>query len=206
MSTMTDTMEVATAVNYFDPSQEKSNTRLAQGVYPAHIIKCESVVRPIKGKFKARIYNFRVKVAHEVADRHYQIEDISGVMKDVNPSDYIDREVRSVGIFFFLTPELGDDFKANSGGNRKFMDTVEALGVDCPEIEVEIDGEKRMVKSLPSLEHSDFLGKPVLASVGMGKPWTDKLTGIERQAYEVKSINLWEEGTSVDVEAAELPF
>ena len=205
MSTMTDTMEVATAVNYFDPSQEKTNTRLAQGVYPAHIIKCDSVVRPIKGMFQARIYNFRVKVAREAADRHYQIEDISGVMKDVNSADYIDREVRSVGIFFFLTPEIGDDFKANSGGNRKFMDTVEALGVDCPEIEVEIDGEKRMVKSLPSLEHSDFLGKPVLANIGLGKPWkgTD---GIERQAYEVKSINLWEEGVSVDVEAAELPF
>ena len=158
MSTMTDTMEAATAVNYFDPSQEKVNTRLAQGVYPAHIIKCDSVVRPIKGMFKARIYNFRVKVANEVTERHYQIEGISGAMEDVTSSDYIGREVRSVGIFFFLTPEIGDDFKANSGGNRKFMDTVEALGVDCPEIEVEIDGEKRMVKSLPSLEHSDFLG------------------------------------------------
>ena len=205
MSTMTDTMQTATAVNYFDPSQEKANTRLAQGVYPAHIIKCDSVVRPIKGMFKARIYNFRVKVAHEVVDRHYQIEDISGVMKDVNSADYIGREVRSVGIFFFLTPEIGDDFKANSGGNRKFMDTVEALGVDCHEIEVEIDGEKRMVKSLPSLEHSDFLGKPVLANIGLGKPWkgTD---GIERQHYEVKSINLWKEGAHIDVEAAELPF
>ena len=205
MSTMTDTMQTATAVNYFDPSQEKTNTRLAQGVYPAHIIKCDSVERPIKGKFKARIYNFRIKIANEVVDRHYQIEDISGVMKDVNSADYIGREVRSAGIFFFLTPDIGDDFKTNSGGNRKFMDTVEALGVSCPEIEVEIDGEKRMVKSLPNLEHSDFLGKPVLANIGLGKPWkgTD---GVERQSHEVKSINLWEEGASVDVEAAELPF
>ena len=203
MSTMTDTMETATSVNYFDPSQEKANTRLAQGVYPAHIIKCDSVERPIKGKFKARIYNFRVKIANEVVDRHYQIEDISGVMKDVNSADYIGREVRSAGIFFFLTPDIGDDFEANSGGNRKFMDTVEALGVPCPEIEVEIDGEKRMVKSLPSLEHSDFLGKPVLANIGLGKPWkgTD---GVERQSHEVKSINLWEEGTYVETE--KLPF
>ena len=203
MSTMTDTIEVATAVNFFDPSQEKTNTRLAQGVYPAHIIKCDSVVRPIKGMFKARIYNFRVQVANEVTERNYQIEDIGGIMTDVNSADYIGREVRSVGIFFFLTPEIGDDFKANSGGNRKFMDTVEALGVDCPEIEVEIDGEKRMVKSLPSLEHSDFLGKPVLANIGLGKPWTAS-DGIERQAHEVKSINLWEEGTHVETE--KLPF
>ena len=104
MSTMTDTMQTATSVNYFDPSQEKTNTRLAQGVYPAHIIKCDSVVRPIKGMFKARIYNFRVKVANEVTGRNYQIEDIGGIMTDVNSSDYIGREVRSVGIFFFLLP------------------------------------------------------------------------------------------------------
>ena len=203
MSTMTDTMATATAVNYFDPSQEKTNTRLAQGVYPAHIIKCDSVERPIKGKFKARIYNFRIKIANEVTTRHYQIEDISGVLTDVNSADYIGREVRSAGIFFFLTPDIGDDFEANSGGNRKFMDTVEALGVSCPEIEVEIDGEKRMVKSLPNLEHSDFLGKPVLANIGLGKPWkgTD---GIERQSHEVKSINIWEEGSYVETE--KLPF
>ena len=203
MSTMTDTMETATAVNYFDPSQEKVNTRLAQGVYPAHIIKCDSVVRPIKGVYKARIYNFRVKVANEVTERHYQIEGISGAMEDVTSSDYIGREVRSAGTFFFLTPQIGDDFKANSGGNRKFMDTVEALGVECQEIEVEIDGAKRMVKSLPVLEDSDFLGKPVLANIGLGKPWkgTD---GIERQSYEVKSINLWEEGAYVETE--KLPF
>jgi len=203
MSTMTDTIDVATAVNYFDPSQEKTNTRLAQGVYPAHIIKCDSVERPIKGKFKARIYNFRIKIANEVTTRHYQIEDISGILTDVNSADYIGREVRSAGIFFFLTPDIGDDFEANSGGNRKFMDTVEALGVPCPEIEVEIDGEKRMVKSLPNLEHSDFLGKPVLANIGLGKPWkgTD---GIERQSHEVKSINLWEEGSYVETE--KLPF
>ena len=203
MSTMTDTMATATAVNYFDPSQEKTNTRLAQGVYPAHIIKCDSVERPIKGKFKARIYNFRIKIANEVTTRHYQIEDISGILTDVNSADYIGREVRSAGIFFFLTPEIGDDFEANSGGNRKFMDTVEALGVSCPEIEVEIDGEKRMVKSLPNLEHSDFLGKPVLANIGLGKPWkgTD---GVERQSHEVKSINLWEEGSYVETE--KLPF
>ena len=203
MSTMTDTMATATAVNYFDPSQEKTNTRLAQGVYPAHIIKCDSVERPIKNKFKARIYNFRIKIANEVATRHYQIEDISGILTDVNSADYIGREVRSAGIFFFLTPEIGDDFEANSGGNRKFMDTVEALGGPCPEIEIEVDGEKRTVKSLPNLEHSDFLGKPVLANIGLGKPWkgTD---GIERQSHEVKSINIWEEGSYVETE--KLPF
>ncbi len=205
MSTMTEVAEATTTVNFFDPLQEKATTRLAQGIYPAHVIKCESVVRPVKGKYKARIFNYRVKVHTAVSDRHYQIEDIDGTMKDVDSHNYVGREIRSSGVFFFLTPELGDDFKANPGGNRKFMETVEALGIDCPEVEVNIDGEKRMVKSLPVLDHHDFLGKPVHANVGLGKPWkgTD---GVERQTHEVKSINKWEEGTTIDVEAEDLPF
>ena len=205
MSTMTEVAGATKVNHYFDPSQEQSKTRLAQGVYPGHIIKCDSVVRPVKNKHKARIFNYRIKVDKSVASRHYQIEDIDGTMKDVDASNYTGREIRSQGVFFFLTPDVGDDFEANPGGNRKFMETVEALGVSCPEIEIDVDGEKRMVKTLPDLHESAFLGVPVLANVGLGRPWkgTD---GVERQSFEVKSINTWEEGTKVDVEASELPF
>ena len=71
--------------------------------------------------------------------------------------------------------------------------------------DLEVDGEKRTVKTLPDVHESAFLGCPVTATVGLGKPWkgTD---GVERQSFEVKSITLWEEGTKVDVEADELPF
>lgn len=202
---MTEVAGTATANHYFDPSQEQSTTRLAQGIYPAHIIKCVTMVKPVKGKYKARIFNYRIKVHKSVATRHYQIEDIDGAMKDVDASGYIGREIRSQGVFFFLTPDVGDDFEANTGGNRKFMETAEALGVECPEIEIDVDGEKRMVKTLPDLHESAFLGMPVLANVGLGRPWkgTD---GIERQSFEVKSINKWDEGTKIDVEASELPF
>ena len=103
---MSTVAEVATdsTGNYYDPSQEKSYTRLAKGVYPAHIIKCETVVRPIKNKYKACIYNYRIKV-HASADQHtYQIEDIDGTMKDVSGAEYVGREIRSQGIFLFLTP------------------------------------------------------------------------------------------------------
>ena len=202
---MTEVAGTTTTNHYFDPSQEQSTTRLAQGIYPAHIIKCVTMVKPVKGKYKARIFNYRIKVHKSVATRHYQIEDIDGAMKDVDASGYIGREIRSQGVFFFLTPDVGDDFEANTGGNRKFMETAEALGVECPEIEIDVDGEKRMVKTLPDLHESAFLGMPVLANVGLGRPWkgTD---GIERQSFEVKSINKWDEGTKIDVEASELPF
>ena len=205
MSTMTEVANKTANHHYFDPSQEQSTTKLTQGVYPAHVIKCESVVRPVKGKYKARIFNYHVKVHESVTKRHYQVENIEGAMKDVDASGYIGREIRSAGVFFFLTPDAGDDFQANTGGNRKFMETVEALGVECPEIEIEVDGEKRTVKTLPDLHESAFLGVPVLANVGLGKPWkgTD---GVERQSFEVKSIDTWEEGTKIDVDTEELPF
>ena len=206
MSTMSDVADATTGmVNYFDPSQEQSKVKLAQGVYPAHIVKCDRVTRDVRNKHKADIYNFRIKIDKSVAKKSYQIEDIAGDMVQVDGSNYIGREIRSQGIFFFLTPDAGDGFEAHPGGNRKYMETILALGVECPEVEVDIDGEKRMVKSLPHLDTSDFLGRPVLAVVGLGKPWkgTD---GVARQSFEVKSIDKWEEGEKVDVEAEELPF
>ena len=125
--------------------------------------------------------------------------------KKFDGNNYIGREVRSSGIFFFIAPDVGDDFEANPGGNRKYMDTVMALGVNCPDVEVDIDGEKKMVKSLPHLDTNDFLGVPVLATIGLGKPWkgTD---GVERKSFEVKTIDKWEEGEKVDVELEDLPF
>ena len=199
--------EVATndVVNYFDPSLEQSTTRLALGVYPAHIIKCDVANRPVRGKYQADIYNFRIKIHDSVTTKTYQIEDIDGSMKHIEGHHYIGREVRSAGIFFFCTPGVGDDFEAHPGGNRKYMETVEALGVDCPELELDVDGEKKMVKSLPHLETSDFLGVPVLATLGLGKPW-ERTDGIARASFEVKSINKWEEGVKIDVELEKLPF
>ena len=205
MSSVNEVMGSTGVVNYFDPSQEQSKVRLSAGIYPAHIIKCDRATRSVRNKYKADIYNFRIKIDDSVSTKTYQIEDINGAMKQVDGSNYIGREVRSSGIFFFMTPDVGDDFEANPGGNRKYMDTVLALGVDCPEVEVDIDGEKKMVKSLPHLEPNDFLGVPVIATVGLGKPWkgTD---GVDRQSFEVKSIDKWEEGIKKDVEAEDLPF
>ena len=205
MSTMTEVATGGGMVNYFDPSLEQSTTRLALDIYPAHVIKCVKVTRPVRTKHKADIYNFHVKVHDSVAKKSYQIEDINGIMTQVDGNNYVGREVRSTGIFFFLSPDVGDDFEAHPGGNRKYMETVIALGIDCPETEIDVGGEKKLVKSLPHLNPSEFLGRPVLATVGLGKAWkgTD---GIERQAHEVKSIEKWEDGAKIDVESEALPF
>ena len=205
MSSMSEVAGSTSVQHYFDASQEQSKVRLAQGVYPAHIVKCDSTVRSVMNKYKARIFNFRIKVHDSVSKMNYKIEDIDGSFKDVEGSNYIGREIRSQGVFFFLTPDVGDDFKANPGGNRKFMETLEAIGVECPEIEIDVDGEKRRVKTLPDIDESAFLGAPVLANVDLGKPWKGS-DGVERQSFEVKSVDKWEQGAKIDVETAELPF
>ena len=175
MSTMTEVASKELA-NYFDPSLEQSAVRLALGVYPAHITHCDKITRPVRGKYQADIYNFKIKIHDSVATKTYQIEEIDGSMKNVEGSHYIGREVRrSTGIFFFLTPDLGDEFEAHPGGNRKYMEVVMSLGIKCPEIEVDVDGEKKKVKSLPHLETNAFLGVPVLATIGLGKPWREQM-------------------------------
>ena len=204
MSTMTEVAGTTTTNHYFDPSQEQSTTKLAQGVYPANIIKCVTIVKPIKGKYKARIFNYRVKVHQSVATRHYQVEDIDGAMKDVDASGYIGREIRSSGVFFFLTPEAGDDFEANPGGNDKYLRFCESIGIDCPEIEVEIDGEKRMVKTLPELEPSDIIGKPLMSYIDLS-PWKDK-EGNQRSSMNVKNFDKWSDGSTRDIGLEDLPF
>jgi len=208
MSTMTEVANATTAkVNFYDPSQDKKTTRLASGVYPCHVIECESktIEKKIKGKYKAMVFNYKVEVHESVSGKVYHIQDIDGSMKEVPGSDYIGRVIKSAGIFFFLTPDVGDDFEANSGGNKRYMDTAIALGVDCPEIEIVVDGKRRMVKTLPNLTKANFIGKPVMASVDMGRSYTDK-NGIERFPFEVKSIEQWNEGETRDVEVEVLPF
>ena len=204
---MSTVAEVSTngIASFFDPSQEQSRVRLSQGVYPAHIVKCVVKECPVKNKYKARIFNFTVKIDKDVANNTYKIEGIDGNLESVEGSNYIDREVRSQGIFYFLTPDVGDSFEAHAGGNRKYMETAEALGINCPEVEVEIDGKQRRVTSLPNLTKADFLGKPVLATLGLGKPWKGS-DGVERQSFEVKSIDKWEKGEKIDVELEDLPF
>jgi hypothetical protein len=126
-------------------------------------------------------------------------------MVEHNGSVYADKEVRSNGVFHFIAPTEFDEFSANPGGNKKYFDLVQALGVPCKETKVEVDGKEKTIYELPNLEVSDMVGKPVIATLNFGKPWkgTD---GVERKSLEVKHVVKWEGGEIVDVEAEDLPF
>ena len=63
-----------------------------------------------------------------------------------------------------------------------------------------------MVKSLPMLEESDLLGKPVIAVVGEGDKYTNK-NGKEVTPKEVKFVKAWKDGHIKEITSdADIPF
>ena len=103
----------------------------------------------------------------------------------------------------FLTPKPGDDFEANNGANERYLRFCETIWVNCPEVEVDVDGEKRMVKQFPELTDSEFIGKPILGFIDTEEYVID---GETRTSYKVKDFTDWKDGKVKDFELADLPF
>ena len=75
--------------------------------------------------------------------------------------------------------------------------------MECPEIEVDVDGEKRMVKQFPELTESEIKGSPILGFIDTQEYVQDGQTKI---SYKVKDFSEWAEGKKKDFELADLPF
>ena len=100
------------------------------------------------------------------------------------------------GIFMFLNPQPGDSFKANNGGNEKYLAFCEAIKINCPEIEVDVDGEKRMVKQFPELSEDEIVGSPIRGFVDI-EEYKDK-DGETRKSFKVKHFSDWADGKKDD--------
>ena len=77
------------------------------------------------------------------------------------------------------------------------------MRVECPEVEVEIDGEKRMVKQFPELTDSDLSGKPIMGFIDIEEYVKD---GETRTSYKVKDFTSWSDGKVKDFAVDDLPF
>ena len=84
---MSTTDEVINEVSTFFEDTTKTDTHtngearksgLVEGEYLGHITNARSIIRPVLGKYQARIYNFDVIVAQENKGMTYQYEDITG--------------------------------------------------------------------------------------------------------------------------------
>jgi hypothetical protein len=188
--------------NYYDASEKRSNKPVPTGWFASHISKM-TVKRDvvIKNKWMANIYNFYIEISDEAKHREYDIEQEDGTVQVGSGSEFVGRTVRSNGIFNFIAK---GDYPVNSGGNDKYLEFCEVIGVECPDMELEVNGEKRTVKVLPEIDESDVLGKAVNVFIDTGKPYTNN-DGIEVTPRIVRTFSEWANGETKDIEAP-LPF
>ena len=153
---------------------------------------------PVRGKYKAKVYNIIYEIAEECSKHKYTTEN-----GEINGSAFVGKEIYAIGIFMFLNPKPGDTFESNNGANEKYLRFCETINVACPEMEVDIDGEKRMVKQFPELKESEIKGKPILGYIDTVPYVKD---GENRISYKVKDFSAWVDGKVKDFELADLPF
>ena len=199
--------------NYYDP--DLVDAGFVEGIYPAHIVKLESKSDIIvKQKHLAIIYNLTLRVAPDVTSYTYTSITDDGEKK-IKGDNYIGKEIKSSGLFFFITPTKSTHrhLFPNAGGNRRYYEFLRMIGVECPEKSIEIAGStkakplKKKLPVLPYLSLSDVMGKPVLAVVRKSE-WegTDK-DGNPAKFHTHKAFNFepWLDGQDLDIEEA-LPF
>jgi|TARA_R110002012_G_scaffold94751_1_gene229443 hypothetical protein len=179
---------------------------LVSGDYLGHIVQVNSkVVDVLKGKYKARVYDYFVEVAPEnkINKYTYTRYDDDKVV-DTDGSAYVGYKFKG-SIFKYLEPGEGDTFESRSEFNKYYMWFCEACGIECPTITTKIDGEEMEVKSLPEINMESLVGTPVQGVIGKGKTWTDS-DGKERTPWVVKFVRNWKDGQKKEMTDEDIPF
>ena len=216
---MSTTDEVINEVSTFFEDTTKTDTHtnngelrktgLVEGEYLGHIANARSIVRPVLGKFQARIYNFDVIVAQENKGMTYQYEDITGKHVTLTGEQFIDRKLIAKGVFKFLDPQEGDDFEGNPTENNKYTRFCETVGLTLKEETRTIDGKETTVKLLPTLIPEQMLGRPVTAVLKKIKDkWTNNKGETMHYSWRVSYVKPWENGQlrEMTVNEDDLPF
>ena len=198
MATVTETINIGETTNmhYYDPKDNEYVSLIPKQLYPMHAKKVDIRTVDVKGKYKAKVYNIVYQIAEECAKMTFLAD-----QGEANGSPFVGKQVYSTGIFMFLNPQAGDTFEANNGANERYLRFCETINVDCPEIEVNIDGEIRMVKQFPELTKDDIIGKPLNGFIDTQEYMKDGETKI---SYKVKDFSIWKEGKLKNLD--DLPF
>jgi hypothetical protein len=181
-------------MNYYDPKENQRVSLIPKQLYPMHCKEVTTRVVDVKGKYKAKVYNIVYEIAEECGKMTFLAD-----QGEVNGQPFVGKKVYGIGIFMFLNPKVGETFEANNGANERYLRFCETIKVDCPEIEVDIDGEKRMVKQFPELTDSEIKGSPIMGYIDIQEYIKD---GETKMSYKVKDFSDWAEGKKKD----DLPF
>ena len=187
-----------TNMHYYDPKENKYVSLIPKQLYPMNAKKVDTRIVDVRGKYKAKVYNIIYEIAGECAKKAFVTE-----RGEVSGESFVGKEVYGTGVFMFLNPQAGDTFEANNGGNERYLQFCEVIRIECPEIEVDVEGEKRMVKQFPELTESDIVGKPLLGFIDTQEYVKD---GVAKISYKVKDFSAWSDGKVKDFELAGLPF
>ena len=187
------------------PKQENKFIPAVPGTYVGHIVEVKSNVYDVKGgEYKARIYNFYVELSKENEGNQY---DVSGHGK-VDGKEFVGRKLRSDGIFRYLEPGPNDSFKGRPDMNMGYLKFCEAIGIECNEVEKEVDGKTIKIKQLPSIVEEEVLGKAVSVTTQYGRPYKNN-KGFETTPLIIKYFNIWKDGEDRTIEKTdidEIPF
>ena len=196
--------------SFFIPGKKKERKDykpFAKGEYFGHIVECESKIVPVKeGKNKARLYTYTFEASKENKDTTFMFKNINGEMEETKGDCYVGSKFRGK-VWRFLEPTEKDTFESYPEGNAGYLRFCESIGVECPVERRVIDGNDIEVQLLPNLSEGDMLGKPGIAFVDLGRPWTND-KGEKKQYWDAKWINKWAEGKERTISGAsdEIPF
>tara|TARA_Y100000114_G_scaffold60824_1_gene55838 strand:+ start:1590 stop:2195 length:606 start_codon:yes stop_codon:yes gene_type:complete len=187
-------------VGIYDPLEDvKKEILVPKQLYPAHITEVIRKEVRVKHQYKALVYNCKVEIATECSDETYTAKD----GRIINGSNYVGRVVKMKGIFMFLTPKDGDDFKANSGANKEYLEFCNAIGHEPEKVQIDVNGEKREVSQFPVLSEDDIKGRPIMAYIDDYK-WKNR-DGEWVTTSNVKGWQSWSEG-GLKVDDSDIPF
>ena len=211
MPTVQEALNHEEVTTFVGSTETTTTTRqgLVEGEYLGHITNARSIVRPVLGKFKARIYNFDIIVADENTNLKYQHEDIDGKHIEITGEQFVGKKLIAKGVFKFLDPQEGDDFEGNSAENQKYFRFCETLGVTPNDTTQMIDGKETTVKMLPVLTEDDMVGRPVTAVLRKVKDeWTNNKGEKMHYSWRVSYVKPWTEGKlrEMKVNKDDLPF
>ena len=172
-----------------------------EGQYYGHIINVTTRIVDVQEKYRARVYNYSIRVAPKNSDMKYPYT-LEDKIKEQSGKEYVGRTIWAKGVFRFLEPGNADPFESNSEGNKSYFYFCQAIGLQCKDVSKDIDGEEVMFKELPNLTTADMEGQPVIAICGHGKPYTNK-EGKEVTPFQVKYVKEWPKGRVLD---EDIPF
>tara|TARA_R100000781_G_scaffold110631_1_gene76205 strand:+ start:701 stop:1333 length:633 start_codon:yes stop_codon:yes gene_type:complete len=187
--------------------KKKSFTPFAKGEYFGHIIECESkIVDVSSGSYKARLYTYVFQASEENKNKDFTYINIKGLPEITKGDCYAGSKFRGK-LWRFLEPSKDDTFQSNSDGNNGYLRFCENLGIECPSEKREINGEEVEVKILPEISPEDVLGKPAIAFVDLGRPFTNK-KGEKKQYWDAKFLKKWEDGKEITIAGGDdaIPF